>query len=252
MTETVLTLIFHAHVPLSLLVEAFSIAMFLINRLPSPNLGGKTPYELLLGKQPVYSMLRTFGCLCFPYLRDYAPHKLSPKSTPCVFLDYSTLHKGFRCLDRNTHRVYISRHVQFRETCFPYASTNRQCTPNSNSYTQFCDNPDCGFPLSSCFSDSLPSPSTSDLTCLPCSDTIPEPSPSDQTEIDILAPDPVPIDCPSSPPFVLPLSISAPIPTGHPMLTRGKAGIFKPKAYHALTVEPSSWFFQALLILHKP
>ena len=107
-TETGLTLMFHARVLLSLWVEAFSTAVFLINRLPSPSLAGKTPYELLFGKQPDYSMLRTFGCLCFPYLRDYSPNKLSPKSTPCVFLGYSTLHKGFRCLDRKTHRVYVS------------------------------------------------------------------------------------------------------------------------------------------------
>ncbi|RVW30074.1 Retrovirus-related Pol polyprotein from transposon RE1 [Vitis vinifera] len=60
-TETGLTLMFHARVPLSLWVEAFSTTVFLINRLPSPLLDGKTPYELLFGKQPDYSMLRTFG-----------------------------------------------------------------------------------------------------------------------------------------------------------------------------------------------
>ncbi|KAL6335523.1 hypothetical protein AAG906_030651 [Vitis piasezkii] len=60
-TEMGLTLMFHARVPLSLWVEAFSTAVFLINRLPSPLLDGKTPYELLFGKQPDYSMLRTFG-----------------------------------------------------------------------------------------------------------------------------------------------------------------------------------------------
>ena len=61
--ETGLTLMFHVRVPLSLWVEAFSIAVFLINQLPSPLLDGKTPYELLFGKQPDYSMLHTFGSL---------------------------------------------------------------------------------------------------------------------------------------------------------------------------------------------
>jgi hypothetical protein len=68
-TETGLTLMFHAHVPVSLWVEAFSTAVFLINRLPSPSLDGKTPYEILFSKSPDYSMLRTFRCLCFPYLK---------------------------------------------------------------------------------------------------------------------------------------------------------------------------------------
>ena len=99
---------FHAPVPLSLWVEAFSTVVFLINRLPSPLLDGKTPYELLFGKQPDYSMLLTFGCLCFPHLKDYSPNKLSPKYASCIFLGYSTLHKGFQCLDRMTHRVYVS------------------------------------------------------------------------------------------------------------------------------------------------
>lgn len=60
--------------------------------------------------------------------------------------------------------------------------------------------------------------------------TLSKPSPSHQTEIDISAPDPVPIDCPPLP-SILSLSIPVPIPTGHSMLTRGKVGIFKSKAY---------------------
>ena len=94
-TETGLTLMFHALVLLSLWVEAFSTTVFLINRLPSSLLDGKTPYELFFGKQPDYSMLLTFRCLCFPHLKDYSPNKLSPKSASCIFLGYSTLHKGF-------------------------------------------------------------------------------------------------------------------------------------------------------------
>lgn len=140
-TETGLTFMFLAYVPLSLWVQALSTATFLKNWLPSPNLGGKTSYELLYGKQLHYSILRTYGCLFFPYLSDYGPHKLSPKSTPRVFLGYSTLQKSFHCLDPKTHQVYISRYRQFHETCFP----------NSDSYTQFRESMGCDFPLSSCF-----------------------------------------------------------------------------------------------------
>jgi hypothetical protein len=64
-TETSLTLMFHACLPVSFWVEAFSTAVFLINRLPSLYLGGTTPYELLFGNKPDYSMLRTFRCICF-------------------------------------------------------------------------------------------------------------------------------------------------------------------------------------------
>ncbi|RVW18883.1 putative mitochondrial protein [Vitis vinifera] len=53
-TETGLTLMFHALVLLSLWVEAFSTAVFLINRLPSSLLDGKTPYELFFASDSTF------------------------------------------------------------------------------------------------------------------------------------------------------------------------------------------------------
>jgi hypothetical protein len=37
-----------------------------------------------------------------------------------VFLGYSPLHKGVKCLDVSTGRVYISRDVVFNENIFPF------------------------------------------------------------------------------------------------------------------------------------
>ena len=42
-------------------------------------------------------------------------------STQCVFIGYSAQHKGVKCLDVSTGRVYISRDVVFDETKFPFA-----------------------------------------------------------------------------------------------------------------------------------
>lgn len=39
----------------------------------------------------------------------------------CVFLGYSQHHKGFKCLDVSSGRVYISRDVIFDETEFPFS-----------------------------------------------------------------------------------------------------------------------------------
>ena len=39
-----------------------------------------------------------------------------------MFLGYSTIHKGVKCLDVSTDRVYISRDVVFDESVFPFAS----------------------------------------------------------------------------------------------------------------------------------
>lgn len=119
-TETGLTMIFHSHVPLKFWVDAFSIATFTINRLPKPTLDGLFPYEILYGKTPTYYNFHPIGCHVFPYLRDYTPHKLAPRSRSCVFLGYSMSHRVFCCLDRFTKQVFISRHVIFDELNYPF------------------------------------------------------------------------------------------------------------------------------------
>jgi hypothetical protein len=222
----------------------------------------------LYGNSPSYSLFHTFGCLCYPYLRDYVSHKLAPKTTPCVFIGYSSTHKGFRCLDRTTQRVFISRHVIFYETNFPFAG-NPPATPASLSDLVSFFEPGTSHSDLSCFRSSSSSagsdprhPPHSDsqpLACIPCAvdqvlvDTSQAPavvSTSSPTE-------PVQPGVPSSaaPNAAPPSTSSAPIslPTNsHPMKTRSKAGIFKPKAYHATVGFTSSPFFQSLMALKEP
>ncbi|KAG8388577.1 hypothetical protein BUALT_Bualt02G0139800 [Buddleja alternifolia] len=49
-------------------------------------------------------------------------HKIEPRSKPCVFLSYCPSHLGYRCLDIETNRVYLARHVRFDEGKFPFRS----------------------------------------------------------------------------------------------------------------------------------
>ncbi|WJZ84055.1 hypothetical protein VitviT2T_003683 [Vitis vinifera] len=88
---------------------------------------------------------------------------------------------------------------------------------------------------------SLSSP-VSNPNCLPCSDDLHASSPAS----------PVISIIPSSSPLSPSVSIPTTSTNTHPMVTRGKAGIFKPKAYHALTLSPSSQFFQVLLAIQEP
>jgi hypothetical protein len=122
--EMGLALLAHASMPLKYWDEAFLAATYLINRTPSKLLDYDTPLHRLLGATPDYSSFRVFGCACWPNLRPYNSHKLQLRSTRCVFLGYSNMHKGFKCLDVSKGRIYISRDVIFDESVFPFASLN--------------------------------------------------------------------------------------------------------------------------------
>ena len=60
--------------------------------------------------------------LCWPHLRPYNTHELAFRYKKCVFLGYSPIHKGVKCLDVSIGRVYISRDVVFDESVYPFAS----------------------------------------------------------------------------------------------------------------------------------
>ncbi|XP_070020501.1 uncharacterized protein [Nicotiana sylvestris] len=63
--DTVRALKFQASVPTKFWDECIKIVVYVINRLPTELLNGKTPYELLHKKSPSLSHLRVFGCLCY-------------------------------------------------------------------------------------------------------------------------------------------------------------------------------------------
>jgi transposase InsO family protein len=242
-----LTLMSQASLPLHLWPYAFSTSVFLINRLPSPHRGFISPWERLFGSIPSYSSFRSFGCACYPLLRPYSKHKLLPRSVQCVFLGYPSNAKGFLCFDPVLSRFFVSRHVQFDETVYPFhnlstlSSLHKIPTHSQSSspawlstllYFHPCLVPSVlGPPPPSILSSHTPAP------------TAPVSVPH--------VPDPV-----SVPLVPAPVSMPPPINSGlvplpandHPMQTRAKSGIRKPKRVHFtktvsdyLTVEPPSF-----------
>jgi hypothetical protein len=87
--ETDLALLSHASISLTYWDDAFQTACFLINSLPTPLLKNSFPYEILFKKSTDYSLLRIFGCACWPNLCPYKSHKLQPHSAQYVFIGYS-------------------------------------------------------------------------------------------------------------------------------------------------------------------
>lgn len=115
-------------------------ATYVINRLPSRVIDNVTPLERLFKAKPNYPMLKIFGCACWPHLRPYNNCKLSFHSKECAFLGYSSSHKGYKCLDISSGRVYISRDAIFDEGSFPFSrhseifSTDNTCPLTTHTF----------------------------------------------------------------------------------------------------------------------
>ncbi|XP_010518614.1 PREDICTED: uncharacterized protein LOC104793888 [Camelina sativa] len=110
-------------VPIEYWCDCVLTTVFLINRLPSPILGNKTPYERLTSNIPDYHSLKAFGCLCYCSTSPKSRTKSEPRAKACIFLGYSLGYKGYKLLDIETYSVSISRHVIFYEDIFPFASS---------------------------------------------------------------------------------------------------------------------------------
>ncbi|PKU85564.1 Retrovirus-related Pol polyprotein from transposon TNT 1-94 [Dendrobium catenatum] len=132
--ETVRFLLHKASMPFQYWPEATATAVYLINRMPSPNTQNKSPLQLLFHTNPEYTHLRVFGCECFPLLPSHTRTKFDPKSKSHVFMGYSDRHKGYICLDRDSQKSFISRHVQFVECSFPFATNNPSLQISSSDH----------------------------------------------------------------------------------------------------------------------
>ncbi|KAG8477106.1 hypothetical protein CXB51_030102 [Gossypium anomalum] len=238
--ETGLTLLAQANLPMQHWGYAFRSAVHLINRLPTPVLQGQSPYQKLYGCAPQYDHFRVFGCCCFPYLRPFQHHKLDFRSQPCTFLGYSSQHKGYYCLTPDGS-VIISRHVVFDEHRFLFSHSPVSATGSSPSNVTYVlvvgrdyssapvitPMPSCQLPgtTSEASHSAVPHsesalPSVTYGSPAGVSDT----SQSGSRESSSAS---------STPAASLPGSCG----NTHAMVTRSKAGIFKPRILSAETVE---------------
>ena len=229
---------------------AFSTAVYLINRLPLSNASTTSPWERLFHRRPSYNLFKPFGCLCYPLLRPYNSRTLQPRSVKCIFLGYATNAKGYICFDPKSRRYYTSRHVIFTESVFPFTKSPLSSSSSQISYTWLQTNlyfHEC--PLTSLFGTGPTSNTPSPPHILPSGQSSTEASScSSQPESSSLLPsqsessvNPTPTVAPSVPftstELVSTSSVAPPTPPlpHHPMQTRAKSGIFKPKRAHHTT-----------------
>ena len=133
---------FHAALPLNFWGDCLLTAAYLINRTPSPLLKNKSPYEVLFNELPDYSLLKTFGCLCYATSLPHPTDKFAQRAVKGVFLGYPFAKKGYKVLNLNTRKVFLSRDVKFFETIFPFQSVStpsiQQLFPAVSSFDD-CD-----------------------------------------------------------------------------------------------------------------
>ncbi|RVW85060.1 Retrovirus-related Pol polyprotein from transposon TNT 1-94 [Vitis vinifera] len=95
---------FHAQVPTQFWGECALTAVHIINRLPSPVLSFKTPFELLYSKPPSYSHLRVFGCLAYA-TNVHTSHKFDYRAMPSIFIGYPVENDDFSSPSRPSELV---------------------------------------------------------------------------------------------------------------------------------------------------
>ena len=114
--------------------ECALTTVHIINRLPSPVLSFKTPFERLYSKPPSYSHLRVFGCLAYA-TNVHVSHKFDHCAITCIFIGYLVGQKDYKLFNLSTRKMFTSRDVHFHENHFPYASSKFVLPPSNLGYS---------------------------------------------------------------------------------------------------------------------
>ncbi|XP_019237242.1 PREDICTED: uncharacterized protein LOC109217444 [Nicotiana attenuata] len=131
--DTARALKFQGSIPTRYWGMCVKTAIYLINRLPSSILGGKTPYELLYHKNANISHLRTIGCLCYA-TNLVKTDKFAERAKAAILMGYSETQKGYMLLDLATKQFFTSRDVIFKESEFPFSKKDENRSHDSQEH----------------------------------------------------------------------------------------------------------------------
>jgi hypothetical protein len=129
------SLLFQAKIPKMFWSYAVQHATFLINRIPTPALQHKSPYEMLYNELPDLENLKVFGSLTYASTLQAHRTKLEPRSRTCIFLGYKQGVKGVILYDLNSKETFVSRNVVYHDHILPYTSSST--SPNWHYHLNF-------------------------------------------------------------------------------------------------------------------
>src|SRR5882672_7133555 len=101
--------------PPSLWGECEQTAAYLKDCTPTHTLKDKTPYEAYYGKKPDLSHLCELGCKAFVLIQSSDQPKIYNRSIECTLVGYSENSKAFRCWNKQTGHIIVSRNIHFIE-----------------------------------------------------------------------------------------------------------------------------------------
>lgn len=114
LVERAKCLLFDADLPKIFWAEATNMASYIINRSVCAA-HNKTPEEMFYGKKVDLSNLKIFGSPVMVHVPKANRRKWDKKSEKLIFVGYDANTKGYRCINRDTRKLTISRDVIFHE-----------------------------------------------------------------------------------------------------------------------------------------
>nr|GEV77250.1 putative ribonuclease H-like domain-containing protein [Tanacetum cinerariifolium] len=113
--EAAKTMLEDSLLPIRFWAEAANVACYVENRVLVTKPHNKTPYELLIGRAPIISFMRPFGCPVTILNTLDHKGKFNGKADEGFLVGYSINNKAFRVYNSRTKKVEENLHVNFLE-----------------------------------------------------------------------------------------------------------------------------------------
>ena len=115
------SLLHHARLDKCFWAEAAMAAIYIKNRLPSPKIQEKTPFEIVYKCKPSVRHMRVFGCRVYVLTPKEKRLKWDPKAREGLFMGYEETSKAYRVFDIEAGQVVITQDVNFDESAFGFS-----------------------------------------------------------------------------------------------------------------------------------
>ena len=111
-------LLIEMELPQSFWAKVVYIAVYLLNRLPTKSVSGKTSIEAWSGVKPSAKHLKIFGSICYVHVPSIKRSKFDEKAELGIFIGYASKAKGCRVYNLQTKKIMVSRDVKVDENAY--------------------------------------------------------------------------------------------------------------------------------------